>query len=86
MVKDFKLTTEIIPFFAPDEASQFILVNPDDGSIRIYEYQVKNNKFYIQMVQEVSTNCSNFLTEMKKSTFHTAISTNRQENLCFFDK
>ena len=37
-------TTKVIPYFAPAENTQVIVMEPEDSLLRIYEHEIRKNK------------------------------------------
>ena len=83
--------SQIVPLFAPAENSQFVLMNPTGGIIRIYELQTtfdaENKDEHLKVPRVMKITDPELASRITKgNTVHTAVSSQIGENLFLFDQ
>jgi hypothetical protein len=73
LVHELKETTRIVIFFAPAEHTQFILLNKDEGDLRIYEHYWQDGTFYLKLVKHTKINNPATITGSVNSAMSTDI-------------
>ena len=81
LVHDLREDTIIIPFFSPEERTEFILYNREPGDVRIYTHYWENGTFYLTLKKQYTIAQPSLIS----GNIHTAMTTDKEKYLFLVD-
>lgn len=87
LVHDLREDTIIVPFFSPEERTEFILYNKDPGDVRVYTHYWENNAdgvltFYLTLKKHYTVKVPSTIT----GKVHAAMTTDKEKYLFLVDE